>query len=332
MGGSVRVESSVGTGSKFIFTVRARVAKGPERGEPGAPDPTLRLLVIDEDEISLGDFTDFASRLGLSAVSARSAEEAGRIEDFAKNPPDICFIGTISAGGSAKDAVARIRAGAPGAKIALLIYEADRTYWADRTGPIQADAARPEQADARQDGEAAEADAFLPKPFFPSDILRVLRECFRTESEDAKSPDGELPNDSERAPREDEFRGRRILLAEDVDVNREIVASMLEGSGIEITEAPNGRIAVELFKADPDAFDLIFMDVQMPELDGYGATSEIRALGAARAKSVPIIAMTANVFQEDVNRCLDIGMNDHIGKPFNLSQITGILRKYFGKR
>ncbi|MDR2163976.1 MAG: response regulator [Clostridiales Family XIII bacterium] len=147
--------------------------------------------------------------------------------------------------------------------------------------------------------------------------------------EDVGADTGKAPEDvAADTPYEGAFRGKRILLAEDVDVNREIVIALLEPTGAEITEAENGRLAVDMFKAEQDSFDLILMDVQMPELDGYGATAEIRALGTDKAVSVPIIAMTANVFREDIDRCLEIGMNDHIGKPFNFDQVMDMLRKY----
>jgi CheY-like chemotaxis protein len=128
---------------------------------------------------------------------------------------------------------------------------------------------------------------------------------------------------------ENEFAGKHILLAEDVDINREIVEMLLEPSGVEIVEAVNGRDAVDKFTANPEKFDIIFMDVQMPELDGYNATRAIRAFEAERfkqAKHIPIIAMTANVFKEDIDKCLEAGMDAHIGKPIDLDQILEKLR------
>jgi signal transduction histidine kinase/CheY-like chemotaxis protein len=127
---------------------------------------------------------------------------------------------------------------------------------------------------------------------------------------------------------ENEFAQYRILLAEDIDINREIVRSLLEPTGVEIVDAVDGREAVDKFTAEPDTFDIIFMDVQMPELDGYDATRQIRALGTDKAKRIPIIAMTANVFKEDIDKCLAAGMNAHIGKPIDLEQVLDKLRFY----
>jgi CheY-like chemotaxis protein len=120
--------------------------------------------------------------------------------------------------------------------------------------------------------------------------------------------------------------GRRILLAEDVDINREIVVSLLEPTLIEIDCAENGAEALRIFCDKPDAYDLIFMDIQMPEMDGYEAARKIRAL--ENGKQVPIIAMTANVFREDIEKCLDAGMNDHISKPISLDEVLNKLRQY----
>jgi signal transduction histidine kinase/CheY-like chemotaxis protein len=142
---------------------------------------------------------------------------------------------------------------------------------------------------------------------------------------------------------EESYTGRRILLAEDVEINREIVISILEPLGLRIDEAENGREACEKFSADPFSYDLIFMDIHMPEVDGYEATRLIRAreeeirsgspdLAAEHFKKfprgVPIIAMTANVFKADIERCLKAGMNGHLGKPLDFDDLLLMLRKH----
>ena len=125
-----------------------------------------------------------------------------------------------------------------------------------------------------------------------------------------------------------DYSGKRILLAEDVDINREIVITVLKPLGMEILEASDGQNAYDLFCASPDSIDLIFMDIHMPGIDGYESTKLIRAFEHPRAKEVPIIAMTANVFKEDVERCLAAGMNSHVGKPLDFSAVLEVLRKY----
>jgi signal transduction histidine kinase/CheY-like chemotaxis protein len=128
------------------------------------------------------------------------------------------------------------------------------------------------------------------------------------------------------------FAGRRILLVEDLEVNREIVMALLEPTLLDIDCAENGQEALEAFKAAPDAYDLIFMDIQMPVMDGIEATRRIRALDIPRAKTIPIVAMTANVFREEVEEYLSAGMTDHIGKPIDLAAVIVKLGQYFGGR
>ena len=128
------------------------------------------------------------------------------------------------------------------------------------------------------------------------------------------------------------FKGYRILLAEDVEINREIVLALLEPTEIDVDCAENGIQAVQMFKDSPDRYDLIFMDLQMPEMDGLTATSEIRALGVGNSVSIPIIAMTANVFREDIDKCIAVGMNDHIGKPLDFNEVLDKLGIYLPEK
>jgi signal transduction histidine kinase/CheY-like chemotaxis protein len=153
--------------------------------------------------------------------------------------------------------------------------------------------------------------------------------------------------DAEGPAAPDDFTGRRLLMAEDIAINREIVLALLEPSGIEVDCAENGLEAVNMFVSDPERYDIVFMDVQMPEMDGYEATRQIRDFerkrekegppagpaGAAPGESrknarVPVIAMTANVFREDVEQCLAAGMDGHLGKPLVLDDVLAVLRKY----
>jgi len=124
------------------------------------------------------------------------------------------------------------------------------------------------------------------------------------------------------------IEGRRVLLAEDIEINREIVVGLLEMSGLEIECAVNGLEAVRMFGASPERYDLILMDVQMPEMDGYKASREIRSLDSPKAKDVPIVALTANVFKDNVSQCIEAGMNDHIGKPINYESLLEKLLAY----
>jgi len=129
------------------------------------------------------------------------------------------------------------------------------------------------------------------------------------------------------------FTGRRILLAEDIEINREIVISLLEPAGLEIDCAVNGTEAVKMFEASADRYDMIFMDMQMPQMDGLEATRLIREIESRNNnrnlyKQIPIIAMTANVFKDDIEKCLEAGMNAHIGKPLDFNELMDVLKQY----
>jgi signal transduction histidine kinase len=144
--------------------------------------------------------------------------------------------------------------------------------------------------------------------------------------------ESELAEESPPALRDDKtFTGRRILLAEDMEINREIVLALLEPAGLVIDCANNGSEALCMVIENPGTYDMIFMDVQMPVMDGYEATRKIRRWEEeTRRKPVPIIAMTANVLREDIELCLRSGMNGHVGKPLEQREVFDSLRKYLG--
>ena len=125
------------------------------------------------------------------------------------------------------------------------------------------------------------------------------------------------------------FDGRRILLVEDNELNREIACELLSEIGLQVETAQNGQEALECILRRPDYYyELVFMDIQMPLLNGYEATRKIRAIGTRYTDKLPIIAMTANVFQDDIVEALESGMNDHVTKPIDMKVITGVLRKW----
>ena len=151
----------------------------------------------------------------------------------------------------------------------------------------------------------AGVDSFLAKPLFASNVLDEFERIARKNSMS-------LFKDKPRA----DLKGRHILMAEDVEINAEIMEQIIMVRGAEIDHAENGKIVLEMFeKSDPGYYDAILMDVRMPEMDGLAATEAIRALGREDAKAIPIIAMTANAFDEDVQRSLQVGMNAHLSKP-----------------
>jgi signal transduction histidine kinase/CheY-like chemotaxis protein len=128
-----------------------------------------------------------------------------------------------------------------------------------------------------------------------------------------------------------EFANKRMLLAEDVEINREILIALLEETGLIIDCAENGKEAWAMVAAAPDIYDIVFMDLQMPQMDGYEATRRIRALPALRGSDLPIVALTANVVTSDIEECITAGMDDHLSKPLDIDRILEILRKYLNK-
>ncbi|MCL2810110.1 MAG: ATP-binding protein, partial [Treponema sp.] len=130
---------------------------------------------------------------------------------------------------------------------------------------------------------------------------------------------------------DDVFKNKQLLIVEDMLSNRFVLTTFLEDSGLIITCAENGKEAVDMFSADPEKYDIIFMDVRMPVMNGYDATKQIRSLDLPKAKDIPIIAMTANVFTEDLEKCIEAGMNAHIGKPVDFEKILDIMKMYLIK-
>jgi PAS domain S-box-containing protein len=128
-----------------------------------------------------------------------------------------------------------------------------------------------------------------------------------------------------------DFKDNTILIAEDIEINKEIISAILDETGISIDYAANGAMAVSLFRASPSKYDLILMGVNMPVMDGYEATQVIRAIDSDKARNIPIIAMTANVFKEDIEKCLEVGMNDHTGKPFEPDKLIEVINKHLGR-
>ncbi len=152
---------------------------------------------------------------------------------------------------------------------------------------------------------------FIKKPLFPSLILDTINEIIS------------IPNKGQNQYIADKynFSNRHILLVEDVDINQEIVAKMLRDTKVNISYAENGLIALEMFKQESEKYDLILMDVHMPEMDGIEAAKSIRALNTEKAKDIPIIALTANIFTEDIEKCLECGMNSHVPKPVEFDSL-----------
>ncbi|MDR1065082.1 MAG: response regulator, partial [Oscillospiraceae bacterium] len=264
----------------------------------------LRILAVDDEPDVLEYFADFARRLDISCDTALGGEAAQELIEKSGDGYDICFVDWKMPGTDGIELTKKIKSGSHGKLVVIMISSAD---WSA----------------IEEEGKRAGVDKFLSKPLFPSAITDCINECLGV-SGTVSGTDGVADNAD--ADGGDDFSGRCVLLAEDVEINREIVLALLEPTKLRIECAENGRIAVKMFSENPELYDMVFMDVQMPEMDGYEAARSIRALDTPRAAAVPIIAMTANVFREDIEKCLEAGMNGHIGKPLDIGELLRVLR------
>ncbi|MCL2093612.1 MAG: response regulator [Treponema sp.] len=314
MGGRIWVDSDLGSGATFAFTFQAQAGEGKNESllAPEVNISTIRILVIDDDQDILYYFKDIMERNNIRCDLAPGSNEAlSLIEKHGLY--DLYFIDWNMPGMN-------------GIELSKIIKDKGSSDRSPRKSVvIMISAAQWDQIEA--EAKAAGVDKFLPKPLFPSLIINAINECLGANSLK------KISDDAKDKPLEN-FEGRVLLLAEDVEINREIVITLLEPTGIQIECAENGREAVEKFQAEPYKFDIILMDIHMPEVDGYEATQQIRKIEeelrgpGLPSKGVPILAMTANVFKEDIEKCLALGMNDHLGKPLDIGDVLSKMRHY----
>jgi signal transduction histidine kinase/DNA-binding response OmpR family regulator len=304
MNGRIWVESELGKGA--VFALQVNLPRS-EMKEPTSADrkidwKSIRILAVDDDEHILLDFQGIVRKFGGHCDIVGSGSEA--LELFRENPSyNLIFIDWHMPGMNGIELATALKGQLPlESKIHLVL--------------VSAGDSSPVYIMAKEAGFTK----FLQKPLFPSTIADIV-------SEYCEAITGEVDEVVLEAP-EVVLKGRRILLAEDVEINREIVLALLEPMDLLIDCALNGAEAVQMFSAAPEQYDFIIMDVQMPEMDGLTATKLIRALDSEKAKTVPIIAMTANVFREDVEMCLAAGMNEHIGKPIDFDEVVRALLHY----
>ncbi len=309
MNGSIKVESELGKGSKFIVTVFLRLQESEDDGCEAFNG--LPVLVVDGDPALCDAACGILQSLGMEGESVLTGREA--VERAARREREGRGFFAVILDWALPDL-----AGAE-----LITQLRDRL---EEKLPLFIVSAY-DWSELELDARAAGASAFISKPLFKSRFIHLFRGLLSDEG----------AGEAEAVPvlkvGEGAFRGRRILLVEDNALNTEIATELLSMTEVEIEHAENGKQAVELFQAaPPDHYDLIFMDVQMPVMDGYEATRTIRALDHPAAKTVPIIAMTANAFTEDVEAALKSGMNGHIAKPLDFDQLTKILMRYLSKQ
>jgi signal transduction histidine kinase/CheY-like chemotaxis protein len=298
MGGTIDCQSEPGKGTTFTVSLDIPVA---DRQREDMQFEPIDVLIVDDDEVMLRTAVDTLESLGATAEQARSGMEAlGMIEHrhlSGKNygvvivdwrMPDMDGIETIKRIHSDIDADIPV----------LLISAYD---WSD----------------IEDKAKEAGANGFVSKPLFRSTLYDKINDLIGKESKSLEPEDDYS-----------DLQGLHILVAEDNDINWEIISAMLAMFGITTDRAANGRICVDMMsKAEKGSYELIFMDVQMPEMNGLDATVAIRKLEDPWASSIPIIAMTADAFSENITACLNAGMNGHIAKPVDIKLVIKEIRR-----
>ncbi|WP_297670245.1 amino acid permease [uncultured Desulfovibrio sp.] len=304
MGGTIRVETEKGKGSEFILNFRFPVAEQDAAAADTAALKHVHALVADDDYTACEAITDMLSDMGVRAEWTMSGKEALLRHANAKNRNDpftLCIIDWKMPDMSGVHVAREITAAAgatPPAMVLVTAYD-----WLN----------------IRDEAAAAGVRAFCNKPVFASELrAAILAALGGQEQKKGKEDAAEVVD----------FSGRRVLLVDDMEVNREIGAAMLTMSGIEVEQATDGAEAVAMVeKAEPGHYDVVLMDVQMPKMNGYEATRAIRALADEGRAGVPIVAMTANAFDEDRQAALDAGMNGHLAKPIDMEKLFAMLRE-----
>ncbi len=305
MNGSIQVESELGKGSTFTVTIFLKLQEGKDLDVTELAD--LSVLVADDDPDACETVCQLLSEIGMSGESYTSGQEA------------------VDAVRRGLDTEHRFYAaildwkmpGMNGLETAKAIKRLSQ-----EDIPIVILSAY-DWSDIEMEARAAGVDAFLSKPVFKSGLVRLFKKLHSDE-------EGPAPARSElKGLEESDFTGQRVLLVEDNALNREVAREILEMAGLTVEDAEDGRQAVDKFAAAKAGwYDMILMDIQMPVMNGYEAAMAIRALRHPDATHIPIVAMTANAFLEDIQAARSAGMNEHIAKPIDFGKLHEILVKY----
>ena len=305
MNGRIDVESEKGVGTTFTVTVTLgesdRKNSGSEEGEMDPRD--MSVLVIDDDTIALEHAQIVLGQIGMTCDTAESGFEGldmVKLRHARRDDYDLILIDWRMPEMDGVETTRRIRevAGHDTPIIILTSFNWD---------------------DIADEAKEAGVDTFVAKPLFAGSVLDEFREAFKRKNEALTKKRADL-------------KGRRVLLAEDMAVNAEIMVMLLSMREIEVDVAENGRIAVEKYTSHPEHYyDAILMDMRMPEMDGLEATKVIRSSGCPDAKTIPIIALTANAFDEDVQRSMQAGLNAHLTKPVDQEALFAALESLIGE-
>ena len=298
MGGTIECESDQGTGT--TFTVALDIPEAERQLEEIRLDQ-IDALIVDDDDITLRTTSDVIEALGSVAEQAHNGAEAikmitGRHESG--KDYNIVIIDWKMPDMDGVETIRRIRSEVDADIPILLISAYD---WSD----------------IEDKAKDAGANGFVSKPIFRSTLYNKINELIGAETKSVEPQDDYS-----------DLNGIRILVAEDIDINWEIISNILNMHGIISDRAENGRVCVDKLSSAPEgSYDLVFMDVQMPIMNGLDATRAIRKLENSWASSIPIIAMTADAFSENVTECLNAGMNGHIAKPIDLKLVIKEIRR-----
>ena len=300
MEGTIDVQSELGKGTEFFLTFDFEKVVAVEMD---MVLPPWNMLVVDDDELFCRTAIDTLKTIGINADWVLSGEKAiERINQRhqAGDNYQIILLDWKLPGMDGIQVAREIRRSFGNDELILLISAYD---WSEF------------EAEAREAG----ISGFISKPLFKSTLYHALRQYMDMETEH----DYVLKQDID-------LSGRRILLAEDNELNWEVASELLSDLGLELDWAEDGQICLDKFQKSPEGYyDAILMDIRMPHMTGYEATRAIRALDHPNALSIPIIAMSADAFSDDIQRCLECGMNAHIAKPIDVVELTRLLKRYF---
>jgi signal transduction histidine kinase/CheY-like chemotaxis protein len=305
MGGEIGVESEPGQGSTFWFTARFGVGAEPKahRAQAIPSDlQDLRILVVDDHPTARTIFARYLESFGFATGEVTSGAEALDELETAVLPYQLVLMDWQMPGMDGIEASRRIHASA---KITV------------QPEVVMVSAFGREELIAQARAEGIES--FLVKPVSPSSLYDAILEAMGYGVEQVSTAVGGMPAQAQ-------LRGARVLLVEDNEINQQVADELLSRAGIEVTIAKHGLEGVELLAARPTDFDGVLMDIQMPVMDGYTATREIRK--DERFTDMPMIAMTANAMAGDRERALDAGMNDHVAKPIDVKELFEVLERW----
>lgn len=300
MGGTVSVDSEVGKGTTFTVSLQFKTCSGSVKQETIPQLRGLRALVADDDFNTCSSVTKMLAAIGMRPDWTTSGKEAVLRVKLAGEQEDkyaVYIIDWLMPDMNGIEVVRRIRAliGEETPIIVLTAYD-----WSD----------------IEEETRKAGVTAFCSKPIFLSELKEILESPFT------------VKNKEEALQETFSFHGKEILLVENNELNQEIAVEILKEVGFDVDVANDGVVAVERMReAKPGRYELILMDIQMPVMDGYEATRQIRALENPDVAGIPIIAMTANAFDEDKKAALEAGMNGHIAKPIDVSKLLELLWK-----